>query len=383
MKILAIETSCDETGVCLMDASGTFGTDFRYTILGDALLSQVAVHAPFGGVYPNLAKREHEHNLVPVLTECLTKASALAPGNGGTFDTTLLDREPTLAGLLSTFLSIYARPQIDAIAVTTGPGLEPALWVGINFAKALAQAWNLPLVAVNHMEGHVLIAAATEDSVVPIEFPALSLLVSGGHTELVLSREWGDYTVVGSTRDDAAGEAFDKSARLLGLPYPGGPEISKLASLARAENILSEITLPRPMLHEKSFDFSFSGLKTAVRREVERLQPLSDTQKKMFAREVEDAIVEVLVAKTAHAAEEYAAQTIIVGGGVSANGYLKSAIHTRLDSLGLVLFPTPDLATDNARMIAFAGYYHAERGEFADPSLVRAQGGLKIGASTT
>lgn len=366
-----------------MEASGTFGADFRYTILGEALLSQIAIHAPYGGVYPNLAKREHENNLVPVLTECLAKAGTLTLGNSGTFDPTLLDREPTLAALLTDFLSSYAKPAIDSIAVTTGPGLEPALWVGINFAKALASAWGLPLVAVNHMEGHVLIAAATEDSVVAIEFPALSLLVSGGHTELVLSREWDDYTRIGSTRDDAAGEAFDKSARLLGIPYPGGPEISKLAAEARAENISRDIILPRPMLHEKSFDFSFSGLKTAVRREVERLQPLNDIQKKMFAREVEDAIVEVLVDKTARAAEKFAAHTIIVGGGVAANSYLKSEIHARLDSYATVLFPTPILATDNARMIAFAGYFHAQRGKFADPSLLRAQGGLRIGASTT
>lgn len=366
-----------------MEASGTFGADFRYTILGEALLSQIALHAPYGGVYPNLAKREHENNLVPVLSECLSQAGALKLGNSGKYDPTLLGREATLAALLTDFLSTHAKPSIDSIAVTTGPGLEPALWVGINFAKALASAWELPLVAVNHMEGHVLIATTTEDSVVAIEFPALSLLVSGGHTELVLSREWGDYTHVGSTRDDAAGEAFDKSARLLGIPYPGGPEISKLAAEARSENLPREIILPRPMLHEKSFDFSFSGLKTAVRREVERLQPLNDIHKKMFAREVEDAIVEVLVNKTARAAEKFGVQTIIVGGGVSANSYLKSEIYARLDSSGTVLFPTPILATDNARMIAFAGYFHAQRNEFANPSLIRAQGGLRIGASTT
>jgi N6-L-threonylcarbamoyladenine synthase len=277
--------------------------------------------------------------------------------------------------------------------------------VGINFAKALSRAWNVPIVAVNHMEGHILMSLAhTLPSPNPdtspkskvsgfekLEFPALALLVSGGHTELVLieapplpldsaSELQMKYRIVGETRDDAAGEAFDKCARLLGLPYPGGPEISRLATHARtAGRTKPHLILPRPMLKD-GLEFSFSGLKTAVLRAVEG-KALSYDETTAMAREIEDAIVEVLVTKTERAAEEFGAKTIIMSGGVSANEHLRAELTRRIPEvlpLGSILFPAPEFATDNAVMIALAGYFHAQRKEFADPTTLEANGNLRL-----
>src|SRR3990167_1734755 len=232
MRILAIETSCDETGVCIIEAEGAFGAGFSYTILGNALLSQTETHAPYGGVFPNLARREHEKNLVPLLEKALSEAGLYCQGDTLTVDVEkILEREPELRRQLILFLTSNGKPDVDAIAVTPGPGLEPALWVGVNFAKALAAAWKLPIVPVNHMEGHIILSAMSVEEInnnqiseiKKFKFPLLSLLISGGHTELVLSKEWMTYELLGQTRDDAVGEAFDKVARLLGLPYPCGP----------------------------------------------------------------------------------------------------------------------------------------------------------------
>ncbi|MDP2593791.1 MAG: hypothetical protein Q8P36_00405, partial [bacterium] len=255
MRILAIETSCDETAIAILDCAGDEGgTQFR--VLGNTLLSQVEVHRQYGGVYPNLAKREHAKNLIPILTAALEEAELLhedaqaIPQDTHDAITQLLEREPGLDLATLEFLGETEPPAIDAIAVTAGPGLEPALWVGINFAKALALAWNKPLIAVNHMEGHILAGLARhslgegrtserELEIKNVEMPVLALLISGGHTELVLMKEWPacadrlSYELIGQTRDDAVGEAFDKVARMLGLPYPGGPEISRLAELVR------------------------------------------------------------------------------------------------------------------------------------------------------
>jgi N6-L-threonylcarbamoyladenine synthase len=239
MKLLGIETSCDETAVCIIAAEGNFGAEFRYNILGNALLSQATLHAKFGGVFPNLAKREHAKNLVPILKEALGQAGELRLDQSSPATASLkalLVREPELLEQLEAFLQTHAKPDVDAIAVTAGPGLEPALWVGINFAKALSFAWNIPIVAANHMEGHIVLSMMGKERLAPFEFPALALLISGGHTELVLSKEFGTYQPIGQTRDDAAGEAFDKVARMLELPYPGGPEISRLAEEARGQS---------------------------------------------------------------------------------------------------------------------------------------------------
>jgi len=404
MRILGIETSCDETGVCLIEAEGSGPGDlptgqagFQFKVLGNALYSQVAIHAPYGGVFPNLAKREHAKNLVPLLKQVLDevrqsffRASACRSGREKNFTAPIhegeqisevLSREPELLEQLQEFLQAYEKPDIDAIAVTHGPGLEPALWVGVNFARALSLAWGVPLIATNHMEGHIVLSMTKVNGIAHFSLPILSLLISGGHTELVLSREWLQYELVGHTRDDAAGEAFDKVARLLNLPYPGGPEISRLAAEARSQSITPSFTLPRPMIHEDNLDFSFSGLKTAVRRMVEERGTLSEVERLEFAREFEDAATDVLVHKTLKAAKEYGARTIVVGGGVSANTYIRARLAEAIETEGIeaeLLIPPAALATDNALMIALAGYFHAIRNEYADPSALRANGNLKL-----
>jgi N6-L-threonylcarbamoyladenine synthase len=347
MKIIAFETSCDETAISLIEASGSFGPDFSYTILGNALYSQAALHAEYGGVFPNLAKREHLKNL-PILLEEVRKQS------GG------------------------VKP--DAIAITVGPGLEPCLWTGITFVQKLAAEWGVPVVAVNHMEGHIVMSLVTEKGLDAFSYPVLSLLISGGHTELVLSQQFGAYEILGETRDDAAGEAFDKVARLLELGYPGGPEISTLAAQARMEGIKGDFSFTRPMLHEKNYDFSFSGLKTAVRNLVQGKE-LTDEFKKQVAREFEECVADVLIQKTLRAVEEYGVSTVVVGGGVSANTYIRERLAAALaekDASAKLLMPPPSLATDNALMIAIAGYFHAWSAEFADPATLTANGNLRL-----
>src|SRR3989338_5246495 len=403
MRILGIETSCDETAVCLIEAEGDFGSSFEWKVLGNALISQAALHAEFGGVFPNLAKREHAKNLVPLLERALKGSSQPAVGGGQLTNSQLstlnliLEREPELLEHLIPFLKHRGKSDIDAIAVTYGPGLEPALWVGINFAKALSAVWDIPIVAVNHMEGHIVLSLMdtgnTESHsnvlqnvrmsgrLADFEFPLLALLISGGHTELILSKSFCTYELIGQTRDDAAGEAFDKVARLLGLGYPGGPEVSRLAAESRRQGIpLHTPALPRPMLHEDNFDFSFSGLKTAVRRLVEDKE-VSDEDRMGIAREFEDAVADVLITKTMRALEEYGANTVLVGGGVSANEYIRkqldAACQLQATSCKL-LIPPPELATDNAIMIALAGYFHALKKEFADPLALTAHGNLKL-----
>jgi N6-L-threonylcarbamoyladenine synthase len=384
MRILGIETSADETGVALIEATGSGEKDFAYKILGNALLSQAELHTRYGGIFPNLAKREHGRNLTPVLMEALRLSDQLREGKSSADQDKIdqvekiLTREHEMFTYLAQFLRAYGKPDIDCIAVTAGPGLEPALWVGINFAKALSLVWNVPIVAVNHLEGHIIVARAKDGTLSPIDLPAISLLVSGGHTELVLIEEWQKYQTIGATRDDAAGEAFDKSARLIGLPYPGGPQISKLANDARANNSTRSFELPRPMIKDMSFDFSFAGLKTAVKKIVDNWGHGTDYMKSALARETEEAIVDVLVAKTSRAVESHNAQTVIVGGGVSANDHLRKKFKEEFDGRAKLLFPTPEFATDNAVMIALAGYFHAEKKEFVGMEELRANGNLRL-----
>ncbi len=407
MKILSIETSCDETAVAILEAQAA-ATDeaahsaAEFRILGNALISQIDIHKEYGGVYPMIAKREHAKNLVPLLDSALSQAGMRAEQDASQGTplseerhgelSSLLEREPELSSALIAFLSQTERPDIDAIAVTAGPGLEPALWVGVNFARALSLVWNMPVISVNHMEGHVCAALAeiTERdetsgapralSIPEISLPLLSLLISGGHTELVLSKEWGAYELVGQTRDDAVGEAFDKVARMLGLPYPGGPEISTLAEKARESGRENSITLPRPMIHDPHCDFSFSGLKTAVLYQVKD-RTLSEEEKEDMARAFEDAAADVLYAKTARALEETNAQTLALGGGVSANTHIQRTFRERLAQdfphVRLAI-PAPVLTTDNALMIGLAGFYHAQKQDFADPATLRADGNRKL-----
>mgnify|MGYP002345683668 CR=1 FL=1 len=251
--------------------------------------------------------------------------------------------------------------QINSIAVTQGPGLEPALWTGIVFAKELAEKLKIPLVPANHMEGHIVSTLIEKidpefSNLKSINFPALALLISGGHTELVKIDALGSYEILGSTVDDAVGEAFDKVARMLQLPYPGGPEISKLAELARSEHTEKKISLPRPMLHSKNLNFSFSGLKTSVLYMLKEIGTPSQEQLKDIAREFEDAVTEVLISKTQEAIGEYGPQTLILGGGVVANKHIRAAFDQLAGTHNIPLYmPISGLTGDNAVMIALAG----------------------------
>jgi len=343
MKILAIETSCDETGIALLEGTKTPG-GFSFAVLKNALLSQAALHAPYGGVYPNLAKREHQKNL-PALFEQ------------------------------------FKDELFDAVAVTVGPGLEPALWQGINFAQELAEEKKVPLFPVNHMEAHLISSLVHEGRLENVQLPVLGLLISGGHTEFVLMPRWFSYQVIGETLDDAVGECFDKVARMLGLPYPGGPEISKQASEARKKKLVSEIKLPRPMLNSNSCDVSFSGLKTAALYALKG-KNLNDEEKAAFAAEFEEAVGDVFVAKSRLALSSSKGSTFVIGGGVAANRYLRE----RLEALVLEEFPDltfklPELSItgDNAVMIAQAGLAHLLSGDWHEPPKdFRATGNLSI-----
>lgn len=376
MKILAIETSCDETAIAILKCEGD-EKDARFRVLGNALLSQVEIHKEYGGVFPALAKREHAKNLVPILEAALEEAELLhedtqiIPDETRSAIAKILEREPGLEEQFFEFISECEIPDIDAIAVTAGPGLEPALWVGINFAKALALAWDKQIVAVNHMEGHILSALAHSNSnlltVKDVSLPVLALLISGGHTELVLMKSWLEYELIGQTRDDAVGEAFDKVARMLSLPYPGGPEISRLAEMARSESPETLFKLPRPMIDSPTCDFSFAGLKTAVLYLLKNRSDLNAREKQHLAHEFENAVTDVLWKKTSRALEETGACTLVIGGGVSANTHVrrvfKENISKEFPSVSLRI-PAAALTTDNAIMIGLAGFYRAQRQEF-------------------
>ena len=357
MKILAIETSCDETAIAILECTGD-EKSAKFTVLGNALLSQVEIHKEYGGVVPMLAKREHQKNLPHILNEALEKANV-------------------------------PLQDIDAVAVTAGPGLEPALWVGINFAKALALTWDKPLVAVNHMEGHVLASllekTGEQFSISNLQFPILALLISGGHTELVLMKKWLEYELIGQTRDDAVGEAFDKVARMLKLPYPGGPEISRLAESTRSNlNTNSQgstlrIKLPRPMIDSGTCDFSFAGLKTAVLYLLKKIPDIKEKEKQHIAHEFENSVTDVLWKKTTLALDQTGAKTLVIGGGVSANTHIRRTFTENISkeySDVMLKIPSVELTTDNAVMIAIAGFYRASRKEFSND--FKANGNLSL-----
>lgn len=360
MKILAIETSCDETAMAIVEVTDK-DKNIKFKILANEVSSQIDIHKEYGGVFPALAKREHIKNL-PLVFEKVLKDAKIKEKN--------------------------IKNKIDAIAVTTGPGLEPALWTGIVFAKELNEKYKIPLIPVNHMEGHVFSIFPTDKKSFTIKneknmFPALTLLVSGGHTELVLIKDWQKYKKIGQTKDDAAGEAFDKVARMLSLPYPGGPQISKLAKEERlseslldhenSKDLITSIKLPRPMIYTKDYDFSFSGLKTAVLYLIRDLGELNDELKKKIACEFENSVVETLIHKTIKAIKEYKIKTLIVGGGVSANSYLQEQMKKSINELQqskalpysvVVHFPNRKLSGDNALMIAIVGYFQYKNRKF-------------------
>jgi len=331
MLVIGIETSCDETAVALVED----GVRVRSNVIG----SQVDRHRPYGGVVPEIAARAHLELLLPALDRALVEA-------GATYD------------------------DLDAVAVTAGPGLVGALLVGVAGAKALALAHGLPLIGVNHLEGHLYANQLEFGLLAP---PLLGLIVSGGHTSLILLKEDGTFVTVGATLDDAAGEAFDKVARFLGLPYPGGPEIDRLAISGDP----GAIAFPRALLHDGSYDFSLSGLKTAVVRELRRREVKGEeVDLADVAASFQEALVEVSVRKTVAAARAHGVDQVTVVGGVAANSRLRAAMAEACTTAGLrLLIPPPGLCTDNGAMIAAAGWNRLAAGErspldlAADPGL--------------
>ena len=336
MRVLGIETSCDETSASVLTGGGD---DVRLESL--VILSQ-DVHRVFGGVVPEIASRAHVTAIVPVAERALADAGV-------------------------------TRLDLDAVAVTNGPGLVGALLVGVSFAKALAYSLGIRLVGVHHMEGHLFATSLEQPDAVP---PFTALLVSGGHTLLLDVEEWGCYRLLGRTRDDAAGEAFDKVAKLLGLPYPGGPVIEREAAMVDGRDAAKRFRFARPMLRRDQrpgdndyFDVSFSGLKTAVLNAVQASAPgpsIDGATRSAIARAFQDALIETLVEKTARAVEQFARRRVVLGGGVAGNRTLIEAMRERCAKLGATVYaPTARLATDNAAMIARAGLFHLERGEHA------------------
>lgn len=362
MKILGIETSCDETALCLLEASGDISAP-KFEVLDTALFSQIEIHKEYGGVFPALAKREHAKNLVPLLQQLLSEKphkSWKNPAPNWPKVQEILNREYQLFEDLKkyieeNFIDKNLQPDFEMITVTNGPGLAPALWVGINFARAISEIFQIPSMPVNHMEGHIASVLLEENTP---NFPSLALLISGGHTEIIEIKSWGEYKKIGETLDDAIGEAYDKVARMLDLEYPGGPKISRLAQTARDLNLSDEsIKFPRPMLHSNDLNFSLSGLKTAVLYKIKELGELSEIQKQIIAKEFEQTIADVLNTKIKKAIDQTNAKSLIVGGGVIANKYIRENLSKIAEEKNIPIhLPKTELSTDNAVMISIAGY---------------------------
>ncbi|MDH3647192.1 MAG: tRNA (adenosine(37)-N6)-threonylcarbamoyltransferase complex transferase subunit TsaD [Gammaproteobacteria bacterium] len=331
MRVLGIETSCDETGLAVYDDQAG--------LLGHALHSQAGLHAEWGGVVPELASRDHVIRLIPLLREVFSswpgpgKAPHPGPPPGGG----------------------RGGPPVDGVAYTAGPGLVGALLTGAAFARSLAWAWGIPAIGVHHMEGHLLAPMLERDAP---GFPFLALLVSGGHTLLVHVHDLGRYEILGETRDDAVGEAFDKTAKMLGLGYPGGPAVAALALLGKP----GAVEFPRPMTRRPGLEFSFSGLKTAVLRAVERAGD-EEQARADIARGFEDAVIDTLAIKCARAIEQTGLGTLVVAGGVGANVRLRERLQRECECSGVrVCYPRQEFCTDNGAMIAYAGLQRLRAG---------------------
>lgn len=394
MNILAIETSCDETAISIIHTDNINSEHPNFSVLSDLVISQIDIHAEYGGVFPALAKREHAKNLVPLFIQSL-KESNLYKEEKNNYDFTeikeILEREPELFSSFENLFENIHLPDIDMVIVTYGPGLTPALWVGVNFARALSLLLDIPIVPANHMEGHITSILLKDDyldetralsNINDFQFPILSLLISGGHTQLVLVKNWGEYEIIGESIDDAVGEAFDKVARMLGMQYPGGPKISQAAQQGQ-EN--ENINLPRPMINSKDYRFSFSGLKTAARYLIDDLKNKNALDKQTInniAREFQYAVMEVLVKKTCKAIEEYGAKGLIIAGGVSANTFITKSFQEKVDEYGIPLYlPEKKLCGDNALMIATAGfinYWRNKKTATRPQSEIVAVGNLKL-----
>ncbi len=317
MRVLGIETSCDETGLAIYDSDRG--------LLAHALYSQAEIHAKYGGVVPELASRDHIRKTLPLLSEVLDEAG------------------------------ISAR-HIDGVAYTAGPGLIGALLVGVAIGRSLAWTWQVPAIAVHHMEGHLLAPMLEPD---PPAFPFIALLVSGGHTMLVQVSGVGRYRILGETLDDAAGEAFDKTAKLLGLPYPGGPELARLAQQGDG----SRFRFPRPMINRPGLDFSFSGLKTFAINTLRNTRG-DDQTRADIARAFQDAVVDTLSIKCRRALQSTGIDSLVVAGGVGANQALRDHLRSLIgDSGGRIYFPRPAFCTDNGAMIAYAGWLRLRAGQ--------------------
>lgn len=335
MHILAIESSCDETAASVLFAKG-YG---KPNILSNVISSQIDIHSQYGGVIPEVAAREHVLNIIPVVAEALNKAKI----------------KPS---------------QLAAIAVTKGPGLITSLISGMETARTLAFAWNKPLIGLNHIEGHIY--AAFLELKKDLKFPAIVLTVSGGHTLIAVMKKHGDLKIIGETRDDAAGEAYDKGAKMLGLGYPGGPAVAKLAAAYRAkfsEKPKETLGFPRPMMNSGDFDFSFSGLKTSL---LYKLKADFDWKNKIeqYCYEYQEAILDLLVEKSLKAGKKYKAESIIASGGVSANSRLREKLVERAKIVtpnAQVHFPEMAYTTDNAAMIASAAFFRLSRGAKIKP----------------
>ena len=324
MKVLGIETSCDETGIAIFDD--------EQGLIANQLYSQIKLHADYGGVVPELASRDHIRKTVPLIQAALKEANLTSA-------------------------------DIDGVAYTAGPGLVGALMVGASIGRSLAYAWNVPAVAVHHMEGHLL-APMLEDN--PPQYPFVALLVSGGHTQLISVTGIGQYRLMGESIDDAAGEAFDKTAKLLGLDYPGGAKLSKLAEQGDS----SRFHFPRPMTDRPGLDFSFSGLKTAAANTIHQYSQsieLDEQTKADIARAFEDALVDTLLIKSRRALEQTGFNRLVIAGGVSANKTLRNKLAELMaQRKGQVYYPRIEFCTDNGAMIAYAGMIHLKQQQYSD-----------------
>ncbi|MEX0877684.1 MAG: tRNA (adenosine(37)-N6)-threonylcarbamoyltransferase complex transferase subunit TsaD [Candidatus Spechtbacterales bacterium] len=378
MRVLGIETSCDDTAIALLEAKRELPSP-ELKLLKNIVSSQVKMHSEYGGVVPGLAKREHQKNLIPVLFEAL-ELNSMKHETGNMKQAQkikniekILERYDDLLEEFKEKVVPIEKPAVDLIAVTHGPGLEPALWVGVNFARALSALWDIPIIGVDHMEGHIAVnllqcgnskfKIQNSKLAREIEFPAISLAVSGGHTQLILIKNWMDYEILGETLDDAAGEAFDKVARLIGLGFPGGPEIEKIAKKGDPK----AFDFPRPIMNRPDYNFSFSGLKTAVMYKVKEM-----TEKEIKSRQADiaasfqQAAIDTLVKKSIKAAKAHNIKTFMLAGGVAANTALREQMKEALKKeLPEAQFMVPEikLATDNGAMIAVAGYMRYKAGQ--------------------
>jgi len=417
MNILSIETSCDDTSLAIIRAPaprgrGSFNKIERrgknqvsFDVVSSVVSSQIKIHKKWGGVYPALALRAHQKNLIPVLKKVLEKAGELqiAPFDRlraipkgielatwerkNTTIKEILDKEPELLNNFLRFIPKIKKPNIDAISITEGPGLEPCLWTGINLARALSFFWKMPVIPINHVKAHIFANFVKEKINLKKDsgfFPALALVVSGGHTQLILMNNFKKYKILGETQDDAAGECLDKVARILGLEYPGGPVIEKKAEEWQMANCKFKINLPRPMINSKNYDFSFSGLKTAVLYDFKTRSTKIKKDKNYIRQicfETQQAIFDVLIKKTLKAAKDFRVKTLLLGGGVVSNQELKKqikkAIKNSLPETKLMI-PEPYYCTDNAVMTGINSYFNFPSGKLKHWQNLKAKANLRI-----